>query len=115
VLGTLLTFTAWLLVVAIATLVVALLSGPYPWAVRLRGWVRDLGRSLSGAVARGERAPAAAWIGAHRDALMLGGAALFVVVLLVTELSMWGFLLTALLLAAYELIVYRLGVPAASA
>jgi hypothetical protein len=56
--------------------------------------------------------PAAAWIGGHRDALMLGGAAIFVLVLLVANLSVGWFLLVALLLGAYELLVYRLGATA---
>jgi hypothetical protein len=109
VLGTLLRFTGWLLVLAVGTLLIALLSGPYPWAVRLRGWVRDVGSAVTGAVGRGEGVPAAAWIGDHRDALMLGGAAVFVLVLLVANLSVGWFLLVALLLGAYELLVYRLG------
>jgi hypothetical protein len=40
---------------------------------------------------------------------MLGGAAVFVLVLLVANLSVGWFLLVALLLSAYELLVYRLG------
>jgi hypothetical protein len=109
VLGTLLRFTGWLLVLAVGALLIALLSGPYPWAVRLRGWVRDVGAAVTGAVGRGEGVPAGAWIGGHRDALMLGGAAVFVLVLLVANLSVGWFLLVALLLSAYELLVYRLG------
>ncbi len=109
VLGTLLRFTGWLLVLAVGALLIALLSGPYPWAVRLRGWVRDVGAAVTGAVGRGEGVPAGAWIGGHRDALMLGGAAVFVLVLLVANLSVGWFLLVALLLGAYELLVYRLG------
>jgi hypothetical protein len=61
------------------------------------------------ALGRGEGMPAAAWIGGHRDALMLGGAAVFVLVLPVANLSVGWFLLVALLLSAYELLVYRLG------
>lgn len=109
VLGTLLSFTGWLLVLTLGTLLVALLSGPYPWAVRLRGWVRDVGAAVTGGAGRGERVPAAAWIGGHRDALMLGGAAVFVLVMLLANLSLGSFLLVALLLGAYELLVYRLG------
>jgi hypothetical protein len=112
VLGTLLRFTGWLLVLAVGALLIALLSGPYPWAVRLRGWVRDVGGAVTGGVGRGEGVPAAAWIGGHRDALMLGGAAIFVLVLLVANLSVGWFLLVALLLGAYELLVYRLGATA---
>jgi hypothetical protein len=115
VLGTLLRFTGWLLVLAVGALLIALLSGSYPWAVRLRGWVREVGAAVTGAVGRGEGVPAAAWIGAHRDALMLGGAAVFVLVLLVANLSVGWFLLVALLLCGYELLVYRVGATVKSA
>lgn len=109
VLGTLLRYTGWLLAIVVATLLAALLSGPYPWAVRLRGWVRGIGAAVTGAVGRGEGVPAAGWIGAHRDSLMLGGAAVFVLVLLLANLSVGWFLGLALLLGGYELVVYRVG------
>jgi hypothetical protein len=38
VLGTLLWYTGWLVAIAFVVLVVALVTGPYPWAVRVRGW-----------------------------------------------------------------------------
>ena len=104
--GTFLGFTGWLLVVAIVVLLVALVSGPYPWAVRLRAWVRDIGRALTSL--------AALWAGAHRDALMFGGAVAFVILLLVLDLSIGWVLLVALLLLAYELAVYRLADTATS-
>ena len=112
--GTFLRFTGWLLVAALVVLVVALLSGPYPWAVRLRGWFSDIGRALTGPATRGQLGPAALWAGAHRDALMFGGAALFVILLLVLDLSIGWILLVALLLLAYELTVYRISVTATS-
>ena len=112
--GTFLGFTGWLLVVAIVVLLVALVSGPYPWAVRLRAWVRDIGRALTSPAARGQLGPAAVWAGAHRDALMFGGAVAFVILLLVLDLSIGWVLLMALLLLAYELAVYRLADTATS-
>ena len=112
--GTFLGFTGWLLVVAIVVLLVALVSGPYPWAVRLRAWVRDIGRALTSPAARGQLGPAALWAGAHRDALMFGGAVAFVILLLVLDLSIGWVLLVALLLLAYELAVYRLADTATS-
>src|SRR5206468_9828644 len=45
VLGSLLRYTGWFLVLAVVIAVVTLLSGPYPWAVRLRRFVADLGRA----------------------------------------------------------------------
>ena len=112
VLETFLAFSRGLLIVAIVVLLVSLLSGPYPWAVRFRGWVGDVGRALTGPSDRGQLGPGASWVATHRDALMFGGAAAFVIVVLVLDLSIGGLLLVALLLLAYELVVHRLGATA---
>ena len=111
VLGSLLAFTAWLLAIALVALVVALLTGPYPWAVRVRRFVRDAGAAIGGA-GRAARGPGAAWVAGHRDAMMLAGAALFVVLLLALELTIGWFLVIVALLAVYEVLVYRLGAAA---
>jgi hypothetical protein len=115
VLGTLLRFTGWLLVAAIVTLVVALVSGPYPWAVRLRGWVRDVGAAAIAPTSRTELGPAAVWMAAHRDVLMFGGGGVFVLALLLIDTSMGWLLLLGLLLLVYELAVYRLSATATPA
>ncbi len=107
VMGSLLRYTGWLLAISLVTLVVALVSGPYPWAVRLRGWVRDLWGAATGAVRGADRTRVATWVGAHRDALMLGGAALVGLLLLVANVSAGWLLALLLLLVAYEAIVYR--------
>jgi hypothetical protein len=109
VLGSLLRYTGWLLAIALILLVVALVTGPYPWAVRLRGWAADLGRAASGAVGGREVGGAAAWVAGHRDAMMLGGAAVAMLLLLLIDLSLVGLLVLAIALVAYELLVYRLG------
>jgi hypothetical protein len=109
VLGSLLRYTGWFLLVAILVLVIALVSGPYPWAVRVRLFTADLARAAAGAVRDREPAGAVAWVAAHRDALMLGGAALGALILLFVDLSLLGFLVLAILLAVYELVVYRAG------
>jgi hypothetical protein len=109
VLGSLLRYTGWLLAIALVVLVVALLTGPYPWAVRLRGWAADLGRAASGAVRGREVGGAAVWVAGHRDAMMLGGAAVAMLLLLLIDLSLVGLLVLAIALVAYELLVYRLG------
>lgn len=109
VLGTLLGFTGWLLAVVLAILLIALLSGPYRWAVRMREWSGDLARAATGALAAGERAPAAAWLAAHRDVLTLAGAGVFVLVFLAVDLSLVSFVVVALLFCVYELVVLRIG------
>jgi hypothetical protein len=111
ILGSLLRYTGWLLAATVIVLLVALVTGPYPWAARIRGWVRDLGRAVAGLAKPGERAPAAGWVAVHRDAVMLGLALLGIVVMLLWDLSIGGFLLLALVIGVLELLVYRVGGP----
>ena len=89
-------------------LIAALLSGPYPWAVRFRAWVAQVGRAGVGAVRGAEVGPAAEWIGAHRDPLMMAGAVVAALFLLFASLSLGWFLLLAVVLVLYELAVYRI-------
>jgi hypothetical protein len=109
VLGSLLRYTGWFLALALITLVIALLTGPYPWAVKLRGWVVDLGRAVTGMLKPGERAPATDWIAAHRDPVMLGVAMLGLLAMLALDLSIGGFLILALVIGGLELVVWRIG------
>jgi hypothetical protein len=116
VLSSLLTYTSRLLWVVVIVVVIALLSGPYGWAVRLRRWVVDLWRAGIGAAGGAELPQAPAWVAAHRDALMLGIAALALIVLLLADLTIGWFLVIALITAGLELLVFRLGtVPATPA
>lgn len=114
-LESLLRYTGWFLAAALVTLTLALLTGPYPWAVRFRGWVVDLGRALGGMLKPGERTPATGWIAAHRDPVMMGTALLGVLVLLFWEVSIVGFLVLAVVIGVLELLVYRMGAAAAPA
>jgi hypothetical protein len=107
-LSSLLLATKRILWVLFVVLVVALLSGPYPWAVRLRAWVVDVSRAGVGAVRGADLGPASVWIGAHRDALMFAGAVLAAAILLFTNLTLGWLLVLLLLIAAFELVVYRL-------
>jgi hypothetical protein len=108
--------TLWVL---FTILVVALVSGPYPWAVRLRGWVADVAGAAVGAVRGRDRGPAIVWVAAHRDPLMLGGAVLGAAILLFASLSLGWVLFWLIVIAIYELVVYRVaastGVPAGTA
>lgn len=108
-LGSLLRYTGWFLAIALIALVIALLTGPYSWAVRLRGWVVDLGRAVGGMLKPGERTPATVWIAAHRDPVMMGIALLGVLALLVWDLTIGGFLILALVIGGLELLAYRIG------
>lgn len=103
-------YTGVLLAIILLVLLIALVTGPYPWAVALRRWVRDLGRGVGAAVG-GKPLPDTGrvrWIREHRDALMLAGAVLAVVLFLWVDLSWVAFLIVGVLLALYELALWRL-------
>lgn len=109
VLGSLLRYTGWLLAAALVTALIALVTGPYAWAVRLRTAIADLWRGITGMEGAGDEGTTVAWIAAHRDPMMLAGAALAVVVVWLADLSPFGLLLIALALGVYELFVWRAG------
>lgn len=109
VLGSLLRYTGWFLAIALITLLISLLTGPYPWAVKLRGWVVDLGRAVTGMLKPGERAPATDWIARRRDPVMFGVAMLGLLAMLALDLSVGGFLILALVIGGVELVVFRIG------
>ena len=103
--------TAVLLAIVLLTLVIALLTGPYPWAVKVRGWIRDGARGIAAAFG-GHATPDTArtrWLRDHRDALMLGGAIVAVLLLLLFDLSLWGFVIAGIVITLYELALSRLG------
>ncbi|HEY3211861.1 MAG TPA: hypothetical protein VGL16_01465 [Actinomycetota bacterium] len=104
-------YTAILLAIVLLTALIALITGPYPWAVTLRGWVRDGSRGVAAAFS-GEQLPDTGrvrWIRDHRDGLMLGGALLAVALLLLFDLSLWGFVIAGIVIALYEIALARLG------
>lgn len=103
-------YTAVLLAVVLVTLVVALITGPYPWTVALRAWVRDLARSI-GAALGGEAAPETGrtrWIATHRDGIMLGVAAAGVALVFFVDLSAIAFLVVAVVVGLLELALSRM-------
>jgi hypothetical protein len=108
VLGSLLEYTGWLALILASVLLIALLTGPYGWALRLRAWTRDLGATASGAVREGPSPAVAAWTSAHRDALMLGVAGLLVAILLLVDLSIGGLVVVIALGVALELLIHRI-------
>jgi hypothetical protein len=109
-------YTGVLLAIVLLVLLIALVTGPYPWAVALRRWIGDLGRGIGAAVG-GRPLPDTGrvrWVREHRDALMLAGAVLAVVLLLWVDLSWLAFAVVGVLLGLYELALWRLaptGVP----
>lgn len=100
------TLILWGLALIIA---VAFFTGPAPIAVRFRSFVRSassaIGRSAS---ARAGDEDTRRWVGAHRDALQIGGAVLAVLLILIFDLSWLAFLLIVGLLVLYELAIVRM-------
>ena len=54
--------TAWVLGVALAVLVIAVLAGPYRWAVAFRSWLRRAWHSIAGARGGDHGAWSAGWL-----------------------------------------------------
>jgi hypothetical protein len=98
-LGPLLDVTRTLLIVIAVLAAVLVLSGPYPWAVRLRRKTVELARGLGDrTTGLGERAGGWEWVAQHRTEIQVGGAAIAVLVLLIADLSFLGLAALALLL-----------------
>lgn len=104
-------YTGILLTVALLTLAIALITGPYPWAVRLRVWVRDTAKGLAAMLGGGPvtETDRVRWVREHRDGLMVGGAIVAVVLFLLVDLSFLMFVVVAVVIALYEIALIRLG------
>lgn len=108
------TVSVWVLAVALAVLGVALVTGPYRWAVKSRAvgragtvaTVRHVRDALSGREAVG------AWVRAHRDLMRIAGGLLALLLILVLDISFVWLLVLLAVLAAYEFWLYRLGAAA---
>lgn len=103
--------TGILLAIVLLTLLVTLVTGPYPWAVALRGWVRDLGHGLAAGL-RGEHVDESGrvgWLRQHRDGLMLAGGVVALACLFLFDLSFLGFAILTIVLVLYEFGIYGIG------
>jgi len=106
----LLTFTMWTLALALIVAVVALVTGSASWAIALRRRASALSAQLvAGTGGRGRDEAVVAWVRDHRDVLLACGAFGGLIVLWSTDLSWAGLVLVLALIAAYELVVYRVG------
>ncbi len=103
----------WLLLGIIVVFVVALVTGPYGWAVSLRRVASHYARegwNLAVAIwGRAQDDRTIEWVRAHLDPLRILGVAVAVLLLLVLSVSWIGFVIIAVLLAAYEFWLYRIG------
>jgi hypothetical protein len=95
--------------IALGIAAVAAVTGPYPWARRLRaGVVSGAQLVMSTAGDRAQDQATLDWVAERRDALRIGGALVGLVLLFWLDVSWFGFLLLAGLVGAYELLVTRL-------
>lgn len=116
--------TMWFLIGGLILTALTLVTGPYPWAVAVRSGVRRAG-SAAGHLASATAAQAAAagqtavaghssgdtalaWVRQHLDLLRIGGVVVAALVVLLVSMGWAGFGVTAVLLALYELGLYRL-------
>ena len=119
----LLTGVRWLAVIGTAVALIAAVTGPYPWAVRMRAWVGNNARGVATLVSdTAKDEDTATWARDHVDALRIGGAVVGVALLWWIDLTWARFLLLAAVIGAYELAVAALAkraedaqVPASSA
>ncbi len=100
--------TAWVLAVALVVLVIAILAGPYRWAVAMRSWVKRTWHSIAGARGGEHRSPAIGWMASHAAGLQLAGAVVAGILLWIVPVSWLSFLIIVVILAAYEIYLQRI-------
>jgi multisubunit Na+/H+ antiporter MnhC subunit len=103
--------TAWVLGVALVVLVIAVLCGPYRWAVAFRSRVTRTWRSIAGASSGDRRGQVVTWMASHAAGLQLAGAVAAGILLLIVPVSWVSFLIIGVLLAAYEIYLQRIKPP----
>lgn len=98
----------WVGIIALVIAAIAMVTGPYGWAVSLRRGVVDFSQGTVAAVSnRSQDEETLAWVSEHRDALQIGGAVVGVLLLWVLDLSWFWFFVLAALVGAYEFGVSR--------
>jgi hypothetical protein len=100
--------TMWLSVAAFVVVAVALLTGPYGWAITTRRQTVSLAKSTVVAGSRLRTDETVMWIRVHHDALQFGGVIGAVVLLLLLDISWVSFLVVGALLAVYEFVLARI-------
>jgi hypothetical protein len=113
------TVSLWIVIGCLVVVVLALLSGPYRFAVKARHWVAvtgheavrvvKVGASQTTTLARDDKT--VTWIRAHFDLLRASGYVVAILLLLVVGISFWGLLVILALLAGYEIWLHRLRPP----
>lgn len=108
--------TKWFLVGALVITVLALVTGPYRWAVKGRQGVVHAGAatvsfaraSVASGVAASKDERTVTWVRAHFDFMRAAGIVVGILLLLIFNVSFWGFVIIAALVAVYEIWLHRL-------
>jgi hypothetical protein len=102
--SSLLDATQWILAIAAVVAIVAVVSGPYPWARSFRSRVaagaRDVGAVVRAAVTGDVDTPAARWLAEHREIVQGAAIVVGILILLWADLSWFGLLVLLALVAA---------------
>jgi hypothetical protein len=109
--------TVWLLWITLAVLVIAVITGPYRWAVRGREFVTNSARSAVAWTRTGygkatTGAAGSGWIPAHVDALRIAGVGVGLLLILVLSVSWVGLIIIVALVALWEFWLVRVGAAA---
>jgi hypothetical protein len=108
----LVTFAALTLGAVALIAAVAVLTGPYPWAIRARRSGAQLAaRATTAATERSRDEATVVWVTDHRDTLLIAGAVFGLALLWVADLSWAGLLVIIALVAVFEVAVYRISAP----
>jgi hypothetical protein len=102
--------TAWVLGVALVVVVIAVLCGPYRWAVAFRSSVKQTGRNIT-AARGGDHRGVVGWMASHAAGLQLAGAVVAGILLWIVSVSWLSFVIIGVLLAAYEVYLQRIKPP----
>jgi len=95
--------SAWVVGIALVILVVALLSGPYRWAVAVRSFVARTWHRVVREASPERRERLIASMASHANGLQLVGAVVAGVLLLIVSVSWLSFLIVGALLAVFEI------------
>jgi hypothetical protein len=105
------TVSVWVLAITLAVMALALVTGPYGWAVRGRGWVASAARATVRQVRNAAvgREAAGGWVRAHLDLMRVAGIVLALLLILILDVSFIWLIVIVALLAGYEFWLNRLG------
>jgi hypothetical protein len=105
--GWFLDYTRKFLLLALLTVVIALLTGPYPWIVAFRRGVADLARNAVRTDGSVNAGPASTWVAAHRVPVMTAIGVLAVAILWLFDLAMGWVFLVVLVGGLLEFVAWR--------